>query len=226
MIGPVASGYFFRMRILCAAVIFSVSWWGEVRAQVPPPAPPMPARLGIALALPGENETVAWMQGKPLWSRPPYPGYGMGEYPLPAGPLALELRHPARPPLAVNQKLLPGKCYLLVVDQKPNPDEKTKGQYPVVTDARWVELPWGEPGPEPAAYGYQAGQQSLTFQLNKKSFTLAPGRVEKLAGGYMLFSDAAGNPLMDLNPSGDSFLLLVFFADSAGKLAPVRCQFY
>ena len=26
-----------------------------------------PARLCIALAQPGENETVAWKQGKPMW---------------------------------------------------------------------------------------------------------------------------------------------------------------
>jgi len=214
------------MKILCAALVLSVFGGSEVRAQAPAVATSNPARLCIALALPGENETVAWMQGKPLWSRPPYPGYAMGEYTVPAGPLVLELRHPARPPLAVNQKVLPGKCYLLVVDQKPNPDEKTKGQFPVVTDARWVELPWGEPSAEPAAFAYVAASQAVSFRMNDKPVTLSPGRVEKLAAGYMLFSDAAGNPLMDLNPSGGSFLLLVFFPDSAGKLAPVRCQYY
>lgn len=213
------------MKILCVALALSVFWGNEVRAQAPA-ATSNPARLGIALALPGEGETVAWMQGKPLWSRPPYPGYGMGEYTVAAGPLVLELRHPTRPPLAVNQKVLPGKCYLLVVDQKPNPDEKTKAQFPVVTDARWVELPWGEPSAEPAAFAYVAAPQAVSFRMNDKPVSLSPGRVEKLAAGYMLFSDAAGNPLMDVNPSGGSFLLLVFFPDSAGKLAPVRCQYY
>ncbi len=225
MIGAGREGYFFRMKTLVTTLLLTVSLFSAGRAQAPA-ATNNPARLGIALALPGEGETVAWMQGKPLWSRPPYPGYGMGEYTVAAGPLVLELRHPTRPPLAVNQKVLPGKCYLLVVDQKPNPDEKTKAQFPVVTDARWVELPWGEPSPEPAAYAYVAGPKAVSFRLNDKPVSLAPGKVEKLAGGYMLFGDAAGNPLMDLNPSGGSFLLLVFFPDSAGKLAPVRCQYY
>lgn len=185
-----------------------------------------PARLCLALSQPGENETVAWNQGKPMWKKAAYPGYGMGEYILPAGPLAMELRHPSRPPLPVNQKVLPGKCYLLVVDQKPNSDPKTKEQFPVVTDAQWVELPWGEPSPEPAAYTYVAASRPISFCMNGKQVSLSPGRVEKLAGGYMLFSDTKGNPLMDLNPSGGSFLLLVFFQDSANKIAPVRCQFY
>ena len=87
-----------------------------------------PARLCIALAQPGENETVAWKQGKPMWKQPAYPGYSMGDYTLPAGPLGLELRHPLRPPLTINNKLLPGKCYLLVVDKKPNQDPKTQEQ--------------------------------------------------------------------------------------------------
>ena len=213
------------MKILVSTLALMVSLFSMGRAQAPA-ATNQPARLCIAPALPGESETVAWLQGKPLWSRPPYPGYGLGEYTVPAGSLALELRHPQRPPLAVNHKVLPGKCYLLVVDQKPNPDEKTKQQYPVLTVARWVELPWAEPSPEPAAYGYVAGPKAVSFRLNDKAVSLAPGQVEKLAGGYMLFRDAAGNPLMDLNPSGESFLLLVFFADSAEKLAPVRCQYY
>jgi hypothetical protein len=184
------------------------------------------ARLCIALAQSGENETVAWRAGKPMWRKPAYPGYAMGEYTFPAGPLGLELRHPARPPLAVNQKLLAGKCYLLVVDQKPNPDEKTKAQFPAVTDARWVELPWGEPSAEPAAFAYVAAAQPVPLRMNDKAVSLSPGRVEKLAAGYMLFTDAAGNPVMDLNPSGGAFLLLVFFADSMSKLAPVRCYYY
>lgn len=186
----------------------------------------VPARLCIAFSLPEEKEAVAWYQGKPLWSRAPYPGYGMGEYTLPAGPLTLEIRHPSRPPLPLNQKMLPGKCYLLVIGQKPNPDAKTKEQFPVVTDSRWVELPWGEPGPQAVVYAYVAAPQSVSFRLNDRPVTLPPARLEKLASGYMLFSDSQGNPLMDLSPSGGSFLLLVFFQNSANKLAPVRCQFF
>lgn len=226
MIAGCRPGYFFRMRSLFSALLLVWAGGFSLEAQGPGAATNRPARLCIALAQPGENETVAWRQGKPMWRQAAYPGYGMGEYTFPAGPLALELRHPARPPLAVNQKVLPGKCYLLVVDQKPNPDEKTKAPFPVVTDARWVELPWGEPSAEPAAFAYVAASQAVSFRINDKPVSLSPGRVEKLAGGYMLFSDAAGNPLMDLNPSGGSFLLLVFFPDSAGKLAPVRCQYY
>ena len=81
-------------------------------------------------------------------------------------------------------------------------------------------------GARPAPFAYVAALQPVSFRMNGKSVTLAPGRVEKLAAGYMLFSDAAGNPLMDLNPSGGPFLLLVFFGDSAGKPAPVRCHYY
>ena len=226
MIGSLLRGYFMDVRTLFAVALWLSGGWFQVHAQVQSTAATQPARLCIALTQPGENETVAWKQGKPMWSRAPYPGYGMGEYTLSAGPFALEFRHPSRPPLLVNQKVLPGKCYLLVVGQKPNPDEKTKEQFPVVTDARWVELPWGDPTPEPAAYAFVAGPQPISFRMNDKPVSLSPGRVEKLAAGYMLFSDAAGNPLMDLNPSGGSFLLLVFFPDSAGKLAPVRCQYY
>lgn len=225
MIGVGRKGYFFLMKILASIVALIIAFLSEGRAQAPA-ATNIPARLCIALAQPGEDETVAWQQGKPMWRKPPYPGYGLGEYTLSAGPLALELRHPSRPPLPVNQKLLPGKCYLLVVDQKLNPDEKTKQLYPVLTDARWVELPWGEPSPQPAAFGYVAGPQALSFRLNDKPASLSPGKVEKLAAGYMLVADSAGSPLMDFNPSGGSFLLLVFFSDSAGKFAPVRCQYY
>jgi len=219
-------GYFFWMKTLFSMLLLVWVSGFSLEAQGPEATTNRPARLCVALAQPGENETVAWRQGKAMWDKPARPGYDKGQFRFPPGPLALELRHPKRPPLAVNQKVLPGKCYLLVVDQKPNPDEKTKAQFPVVTDARWVELPWGEPGPEPAAFAYVAAAQPISFRMNDKAVSLAPGRVEKLAGGYMLFSDAAGNPLMDLNPSGGSYLLLVFFGDSAGKLAPVRCHYY
>jgi hypothetical protein len=225
LIGVGRKGYFFLMKILASIVALIIAFLSEGRAQAPA-ATNIPARLCIALAQPGEDETVAWQQGKPMWRQAAYPGYGMGEYTFPAGPVALELRHPQRPPLAVNQKILPGKCYLLVVDQKPNPDEKTKAQYPVVTDARWVELPWGEPSPEPAAYAYVAGPKAVSFRLNDKSVSLAPGKVEKLSGGYMLLADGGGNPLMDFNPAGGTFFLLVFFPSPDGKLAPVRCYYY
>ena len=185
-----------------------------------------PARLCIALAQPGENETVAWKQGKPMWKRPAYPGYGMGEYTLPAGPLMLELRHPARPVSVINEKLVGGKCYLLVVDQKTNPDPKTQTQYPVVTDARWVQLPWGTPENQPAAYAYVAGTKPIALNPNKKLVTLSLGQVEKISDGYFLLSDSTGNPLMDFNPAGNTFFLLVFFSDSETKLAPVRCHYY
>jgi hypothetical protein len=214
------------MRTLISLLLLFFGVGFSLEAQGPEAITNRPARLCIALAQPGENETVAWQAGKPMWRQAAYPGYAMGEYTFPAAPLKLELRHPARPPLAVNQKLLAGKCYLLVVDQKPNPDEKTKAQFPVVTAARWVELPWGEPSPEPAAFAYVAAAQAVPLRMNDKAVSLSPGRVEKLAAGYMLFSDAAGNPLMDLNPSGGSFLLLVFFEDSMSKLAPVRCYYY
>jgi hypothetical protein len=185
-----------------------------------------PARLCIALAQPGENETVAWKQGKPMWKRPAYPGYAMGEYTLPAGPLSLELRHPSRPVSVINEKLVGGKCYLLVVDQKTNPDPKALPQYPVVTDARWVQLPWGKPENQPAAYAYVAGTKPVALHLNKKLLTLPSGQVEKISDGYFLLSDPAGNPLMDFNPAGNTFFLLVFFPDSETKLAPVRCHYY
>jgi len=185
-----------------------------------------PARLCIALAQPGENETVAWNQGKPMWKRPAYPGYAMGEYTLPVGPLTLELRHPSRPVSVINEKLVGGKCYLLVVDQKTNPDPKTQGQYPVVTDARWVQLPWGKPENQPAAYTYAAGGKPIVIHPNKKLVTLSPGQVEKISDGYFLLSDPTGNPLMDFNPAGNTFFLLVFFSNSETKLAPLRCHYY
>ncbi|CAM8652889.1 hypothetical protein MCEMIH22_01706 [Candidatus Methylacidiphilaceae bacterium] len=185
-----------------------------------------PARLCIALGQPGENETVAWNQGKPMWKRPAYPGYAMGEYTLPAGPLTLELRHPSRPVSVINEKLVGGKCYLLVVDQKTNPDPKTKEQYPVVTDARWVQLPWGKPSGQSAIFAYGAGPNPITLRPNDKTINLSPGQVTKISDGYALLSDSAGNPLMDFNPSGDTYFLLVIFSGSSGKLAPVRCNYY
>ena len=185
-----------------------------------------PARLCIALAQPGENETVAWKQGKPMWKQPAYPGYSMGDYTLPAGPLGLELRHPLRPPLTINNKLLPGKCYLLVVDKKPNQDPKTQEQYPMITDARWIELPWGKPSGQSAIFAYVAGPNPITLRPNNKTINLSPGQVTKISDGYALLSDSAGNPLMDFNPSGDTFFLLVLFSDSSGKLAPIRCHYY
>lgn len=209
-----------------SSLLFLLLTAGAAIPQTNPIKETEPARLCIAFSLPEEKEVVAWYQGKPMWRQAPYPGYGMGEYNLPAGPLTLEIRHPSRPPLPLNQKMLPGKCYLLVIDQKPNADSKTKEQFPVVTDTRWVELPWGEPSPQATVYGYVAAPQSVSFRLNDRPVTLPPSRLEKLATGYMLFSDSQGTPLMDLSPSGGSFLLLVFFQNSANKLAPVRCQFY
>jgi hypothetical protein len=150
----------------------------------------------------------------------------MGEYTLPAGPLSLELRHPSRPVSVINEKLVGGKCYLLVVDQKTNPDPKALPQHPVVTDARWVQLPWGKPENQPATYAYVAGTKPVALHRNKKLLTLPSGQVEKISDRYFLLSDPTGNPLMDFNPSGNTFFLLVFFPDSETKLAPVRCHYH
>ena len=185
-----------------------------------------PARLCIALAQPGENETVAWNQGKPMWKRPAYPGYAMGEYTLPTGPLTLELRHPSRPVSVIKEKLVGGKCYLLVVDKKPNQDPKTQEQYPMITDTRWIELPWGKPSGQSAIFAYGTGPNPITLRPNDKTINLSPGQVTKISEGYALLSDSSGNPLMDFNPSGDTFFLLVIFTDSSGKLAPIRCHYY
>jgi hypothetical protein len=150
----------------------------------------------------------------------------MGEYTLPAGPLTLELRHPSRPVAVIKEKLVGGKCYLLVVDQKTNPDPKTQAQYAVVTDPRWVQLPWGKPTGQPAIFAYGHGQNPITLRPNNKTINLSPGQVTKISDGYALLSDSTGNPLMDFNPPGDAFFLLVLFPDSAGKLAPIRCHYY
>jgi hypothetical protein len=40
---------------------------------------------------------------------------------------------------------------------------------------------------------------------NNKTINLSPGQVTKISDGYALLSDSAGNPLMDFNPSGDTF---------------------
>lgn len=220
-------GYQGIKRVFTLAIIAWLTFGQRLRAQsLTGGETNQPARLCIALAQPGENETVAWKQGKPMWKKPAYPGYSMGEYTLPAGPLGLELRHPLRPPLTINNKLLPGKCYLLVVDKKPNQDPKTQEQYPMITDTRWIELPWGKPSGQSAIFAYGTGPHPITLHPNNKTINLSPGQFTKISDGYALLSDSAGNPLMDFNPSGETFFLLVIFSDSWDKLAPIRCYYY
>jgi len=210
----------------CFFLFLFLSW--RCGAQPTPSGPgkaPEPARVCIVLAQPGENQTTAFRDSVPLWKKSAPAGYGFGEWLWPAGGINLLFKNSARENFNLKGNLTGGKCHVIFVDSKPNPDPKKSEQYPFVTIAELISLPIERPGGGSATYGIAFGPEPLSLEVNGKNMTL-PKNEPVLLGRGLVRVNSGGETLSCTEPADSCVLLLAYAKDRNGKIYCINSRFF
>jgi hypothetical protein len=182
------------------------------------------ARLVVALAQPGEDQTTGLQDGLSLWKKKSFPGSGFGEWVVPPGARSWTLRNPERADFTIRGNLNAGKCYALVVDSRPNPDPKTVSQFPRATVAELVEIDIPPLGAKAPTYGLTL-EENIAMQVNRRQVSLAKAKPILLGSGAVMV-EAGEKPIVSSDPQDPCAILLVFFKNPDGSIQVVRCRFF
>lgn len=190
---------------------------GETKSQ--------PARVCIVLAQPGENQTTALKDGTLLWQDPAPPGYGFGEWVWPGGALNLLIKNPSREDLVFKANLTGGKCYVLFIDSKPNPDPKKAATYPSITTAEITLLPFDSPQGQSLTYGITFSAEPLELTVNGKKTTLRKNDPVLLGTGLVRV-ESNDATISCTEPADACVLLLAYLKDDKGAIYWINSRFF
>lgn len=217
------------LRLLLAAMLWTgflaPTGWTQTPSNTVTKAAD-PARVCIVLVQPEEDATVVAKDGVPLWKDPAPPGYGFGEWLWPGGTLNLTLKNPTRETITLNGTLAAGKCHMVLVSSKPNPDPKKAAQFPLVTTAQLVPLAVQPHGNGSLTYGISLSTEPLELQVNGKKTLLQPREPVLLGRDRVSVQSPKGETISCTEPADPCVLVLAYYRDQAGKILWINSRFF